>query len=123
MLKKLYFPFLICNTAFFSLGIIFSPTLSFVSFFLSLILALTYWPQLCFSICNFLAGKNDRFNTSSGDLIIMIMTLICWIPFIGFFAKITGLVFCILNLVRYHRWKKNRNINRNIVNNDDYEVI
>lgn len=111
MLRKTYFSFLFFNTTLFSLGIIISaaslviPLLYFLVF--SSIFGLTFIIHLIFSICIFIGGKKDRFNTSSGDLIILIMTFIR--PFlIGFFASITGLIFCILNLVRYHRWKKDR---------------
>ena len=105
-MKKLYFPLLICNTIFFSIDVI---TIWFSFFWIF---------KVVFSIYDFIIARNDKFNTTSGDLIIMIMSFISLLPIFGFFANVTGLVFCILNLVRYHKWNKSKEINRTIVNND-----
>lgn len=111
MLRKTYFPFLIFNTSLFALSIIISLGTYFL--FILVLLELFVLPfiwivQLVLSACNWRGGKNDVFKTSSRDLIILIMSFLSIVPAVGFFADITGLVFCILNLVRYHKWKQDK---------------
>ncbi|MEM7595352.1 MAG: hypothetical protein AAF383_28290 [Cyanobacteria bacterium P01_A01_bin.83] len=105
MLKTTYLAFLICNLVFFSIEIC---GYFVILFFAELLPVFLFFPKLALSVCNLIGGKNNRFNTSSGDTVILIMCFISLLPFVKFITSIVGLVFCIINLGKYNKWKKHR---------------
>ena len=94
--SKIYFPLLITNTVFFVADIITTILPVFLVFKISI------------SIYNLIASKNEQFDTEDGDLVILIMSIIAISPWIGLLCNITGLVFCIINIVKYRKYQKYR---------------
>lgn len=104
-MKKTYFPFLIGITILFSIEIIIYFTI-IGFFFAELVVVLFFLPKLALSVCNYIGGKNDRFNTKSNDRIILIMCFVSLIPLTKFITSAVGLFFCIKNISEYRKWKK-----------------
>lgn len=108
MFKRTYFAFLICNTVLFSIEtIIYFTIIGF--FFAELVVVLFFLPKLAFSVCNYIGGKSNKFDTKTGDIVILIMCFVSLIPLVKFITSTVGLFFCIQNISRYNKWKKLKN--------------
>lgn len=93
-LEKCYLPFQITLIVIFTLGVA--------------TLGISYWHGLFavaigFSICNFIAGKDNKLGTAPWDIIIMVLALISLIPLIGWITQILALVFSTVALLNYLR--------------------
>ena len=87
-----YFPYQVTLIVIFALG--------------SLTIGLSYLFGLCFiaigvSICNFIAGKNNKWGTAPLDRSIMILAVVSLVPYLGWLTQIAALVLSIIALRKY----------------------
>ena len=72
----------------------------------SLTIGLSYFVGLCFiaigvSICNFIAGKNNKWGTARLDRAIMILAVVSLVPYLGWLTQIAAIVLSIIALRKY----------------------